>query len=379
MTNPVVSLRDWVPEVEAAGLIARQLSGTAFIPDHLKVWRNPEERNPAKRVLDQDATTAQVAAVFMAGQEIDLPPMASLRAFVIIRGQVAMYAIAARALLLSHGHDIVVVESTGQRAKVRAKRNGTDQWQEATWDLPRATTAGLYPGHPDGRWRKDPKAMLVARATAEASRWVAADAMLALPPMAEEIEDGDALPPAPEQLAIGAPEANGAGTTAPAAADGGTSTVKRKRTTKARAALPTAAPPVTAGETEPGPMNQGPQLEPGRHAPPPPDPSPVPEEPTPPPPRPTKSQLDKLHAGLREIHVIGREEGLALLSAWAGRRDPETDEPVAITSSTDLTPAEMNVVLERIDALRSVGGVVVGHDDQPDPPPDDSDLENRTP
>jgi hypothetical protein len=320
----VLSLQNWALEAQAAAGIAKALAPTAFVPDHLRVWTNPAERDPAKRILDLDGTVAQVTAVLLAGQELEFGPMASLRAFVIIRGTVALYAIAARALLLRHGHEIIVAESTSSRAIVRGRRAGSDEWQVSTWDLDRARTAGLFPGHVDGNWRKQTKAMLVARATAEASRWVAADAMLGLPLIAEEVDDhmaGVSDGQAPDDEAE-----------APAAAS---KTAKRK-TAAARAALPAA--PLVAPEQQQSP-------------------DPPSSEPPPGTPRPTKAQLAKLHAGLREMRITGAEEGLALVSAWAGRR---------ITSTGHLTRPEMDAVLDRITGLLSLRD----NDQREDVPPD---------
>jgi hypothetical protein len=316
-----LSLRGWAAEAEAAAGIAKALAPTAFVPEHLRVYTNPLERDPAKRELDYEATVAQIAAVLLAGQELQFQPMASLRAFVIIRGSVALYAIAARALLQWHGHEIIVRDSTSTRAIVAGRRAGDENWQVSTWDLDRAKIAGLYPGHPEGNWRKQTKAMLVARATAEAARWIASDAMLGLPLIAEELEDADReiLPEAAPDL--GEP---------PAGAKRGTS----KRKTEHRAELP-ALPPVppqggpTAGAGVPAadPAQQGTKA--------------------------TKAQLGKLHAGLNEIGVTGRTEGLALISAWAGRR---------VAQTSDLARSEIDVVFERLDALRAIRA----HDDAPD-------------
>jgi hypothetical protein len=328
--NGALTLRGWALEAEAAAGIAKALAPTAFVPEHLRVYENPQERNPALKVLDFDATVQQVAAVLLAGQELEFPPMASLRAFVIIRGTVALFAIAARALLQRHGHDIVVVESTSTRAIVRGRRAGTDQPQQSVWDLDRAKTAGLYPGHPDGNWRKQTKAMLVARATAEVARWIASDAMLALPLVAEEVED------APNEIMEAAPDDASANGQPPAAK----STAKRK--TAVRAALP--APASGTGEGPPPPV------------------LPVPEEPAPPGPKATRPQLNKLHAGLTDIEVTGREEGLALVAAWAGRK---------VSSTANLTRDEIGVVLERLDKLRALRAA---EPDEPPPeqhPPDD--------
>lgn len=332
--NGALSLRGWAAEAEAAANIAKALAPTSFIPDHLKVWTNPQERNPAKRELDYDSTVAQVAAVLLAGQELELGPMASLRAFVIIRGTVTLYAIAARALLLHQGHDVIVVESNSSRAIVRGRRAGSDDWQTSTWDTERARTAGLWPGGTDSAWRKQTKAMLVARATAEASRWVAADAMLGLPLIAEEVEDAEI-----ELVPVPAIEA-------PAAAEPAGRTTRR-RTAPKRAELP-----------------KGPGL-------PPPEPPPavVPDEPARTGPRPTKGQLAKLHAMLGKLQITGPEEGLALVSAWAGH-------PIA--STRDLTPDELQTVYGRIEALLSIAAQdQAGEEDQAAQAP--ADEEHQAP
>jgi hypothetical protein len=321
-----LSLRGWAEEAQAAAGIAKALAPTAFVPDHLRVWTNPKERDPDKRILDLDSTVAQVTAVLLAGQELEFGPMASLRAFVIIRGTVALYAIAARALLLRAGHEVVVVESTQSRAIVTARRAGSETWQTSTWDIDRAKLAGLFPGHQDGNWRKQTKSMLVARATAEGCRWVAADAMLGLPLIAEEVADDHAGEQEP-------PDAENAAAAEPAAP-------RQRKTAKARAALPAAAPPL------PVPEQQQPS-----------------SEPPPGTPRPTKPQLAKLHIQLRDIGVVNAEEGLALLSAWAGRR---------LTSSAHMTREELDTVFERMAALRAAQA---GDQREDQPPADDTPEE----
>jgi hypothetical protein len=306
--NGVLTLRGWAAEAEAAANIAKALAPTSFIPDHLKVWTNPAERDRDKRVLDYESTVAQIAAVLLAGQELELSPMASLRAFVIIRGTVALYAIAARALLLHAGHDIVVKESTSIRAVVMGRRAGTEDWQTATWDTERARVAGLFPGGTDGNWRKQTKAMLVARATAEVSKWVAADAMLGLPPIAEEVEDADReIAPAAEIDGPATEPAKAAKTTG-------------RRNAPKRAALP-------RGPTAPAPEPPGAK---------------VPEQRGP---QPSKAQLGKLHTMLGKLRITGPEEGLGLISVWAGH---------PVTSTKDLTPDELQIVFERIESLLTI-------------------------
>jgi len=333
-TNGALSLRGWAAEAEAAAGIAKALAPTPFVPDHLRVWDPPEEKNPAKRQLDYEGTVATVAAVLLAGQELGLDPMASLRSFVVIRGTVTMYAVAARALLMHHGHEIVVKESTSERAVVMARRADSENWQTVTWDMTRAKLAGLWPGHTDGNWRKQPKAMLVARASAEAARWVAADALLGLPLIAEELEDAEHEAPAEIESAA----------TAAAAQDGEAKTAKRKTPPK-RAALP-AAPP-----EEPPPV-------------------PPPRQPAPPGPKITGPQLAKLHAGLKDLQITGPEEGLGMVSVWAGRK---------VESTQALTSNEAHTVITRIDDLLSIVAQIQARGGEPgdgEPPPAEEQQEH---
>src|SRR5579862_9551896 len=109
----LATLQSWAVEAEAA----------AVIPDTLRRWL-PAERNAAK-VLDFDATVATVTAALLTGQELGFRPMASLRVIDVIRQTPALRAVGLRALLLSHGHEILVIETTETRARVRGRRAGT--------------------------------------------------------------------------------------------------------------------------------------------------------------------------------------------------------------------------------------------------------------
>lgn len=335
--SAAVSLRGWALEAEAAAGIARALAPTPFVPDQLRRYVNPEA--PAsQRELDFEGTVATVSAVLLAGQELEFGPMASLRAITIIRGSVALYAIACRAILQRHGHDIIIKESTDNRAIVMARRAGTNDWQTATWTLDRARLMGLYPGKPDSNWRRQPKSMLVARATAEAARWVASDAMLGLPMIVEEVEDTEA-----ELLALppGQADDNGQGSTG---AEPRQATAKRKR----RGPAASSSPPALAPEPS---------------APPAPPPRPT-DHPRPDEPGITPPQRSKLYAGLKDIGVgarDNREEALALLGAWIGR---------TVTSTSDLTQAEAGTVLDRLQALKTIGArPAAAQQEEPDPDP----------
>ena len=80
------------------------------------------------------------------------------------------------------------------------------------------------------------------------------------------------------------------------------------------------------------------ELPAGSATPPPTEPaSDVPQPPDDDKPRATKAELAKLHAGLRDVGVTGRPEGLALVAAWAEHPD--------LKSTGHLTPGEMAKVL----------------------------------
>jgi len=363
-TSHAVSLQAWAAEAEAAAGIARALAPTPFVPEQLRRYINPDAR-PQDRQLDYEGTVATVTAVLLAGQELGFGPMASLRSITVIKGTVGLYALAARALLQQRGHEIVVKDSTSTRAVVDGRRAG-GEWQRATWDLDRAKAARLYPGTEFSNWRTQTKAMLVARATAEVARWVASDAMLGLPLMAEEIEDGpeaNGQAPAIANVATG-PEGPAPGKELPAAPPPeGAKTATKRRTAPKRAALPAAAP---AGDRPPPAPPEPPMPEPEPPPPPEQPPAPIPAEPVPPAEKLPQKTRARILAGLRSMHITGREESLALISAWVGR---------TVESTNDLSQDEAHVVIERTDALLSLGAAKVDQADEetPDPPPEDDD------
>lgn len=159
----------WAQAAEAAYRLAEQLCASKFVP---VAYRNKP---------------IEGAAAIMAGAEVGLSPMASMRAFDDIQGTPAPKAITLRAIVQSHGHDILIKESSNAQAVVVGRRKGDTEWQTCTWTIDRATQAGYPNKNPN--WRTNPAAMLVARATAEVCRWVASDAIMGMPYSAEEIYD----------------------------------------------------------------------------------------------------------------------------------------------------------------------------------------------
>lgn len=162
-------LNTWADEARKIHQIALSLAGTSFVPRSMQ--GRPDE----------------VTGAILAGRELGLEPMASLRALDIIDGTPTLRAVAYRGLVQSRGHQVWVEESTETRAVVRGRRKGEPNVQTSTWTAERARKAGLAGKK---NWQAHPAAMLVARATAEVCRLIAADVLIAVPYVTEEIDEG---------------------------------------------------------------------------------------------------------------------------------------------------------------------------------------------
>jgi hypothetical protein len=161
-------LRDWAEEADAAHRVAKMLVVTSFVPVHYR------------------DKPAEAAAAILAGSELGFDPIASLNAFYPIQGTSAPKALTLRAVVQGKGHEFELVESTPQRCIMRGRRRGAENWQQVTWSLERARQLGLTSRD---QWRKQPQAMLVARATSELARLIGADALMGIPYSYEELQD----------------------------------------------------------------------------------------------------------------------------------------------------------------------------------------------
>jgi hypothetical protein len=167
----VQRLSDWAHSADAAYAVAQRLSDSAFVPAQFR------------------GKPVETTAAILAGLEVGLQPMAALRSFDIIQGQAAARAITLRAVVQAQGHEMVLVESTASRCRMKGKRKGSDEWQTVTWTIDRAKDLGLTG---KDNWKKQPAAMLTARATSELARLIASDAILGIGYSAEEVADGGA-------------------------------------------------------------------------------------------------------------------------------------------------------------------------------------------
>jgi hypothetical protein len=278
--SPRQTLLSWANDANMVYDVARRIATTSFAP--LAFRGKPEE----------------ITAAILAGAELGFDPMAALRSINVINGTPALSAMAQRAVLQSRGHTLLVVESTQTRALVRGRRADGGDWQESLWTIDRAKQMGLAGKE---NWRNQPTAMLVARATAECARLVAADALLGMPYAVEELADGGASAP---------------DTPPPAVAHGATAVRTVRRAPKVAEPGPVAPPPETAPDApvaaEPAP-GEGITLE----------------------------QSVALHARLRESGLGERAAGLRYIGTVIGR-------PVG--STKELTIGEAAAALDALAA-----------------------------
>src|SRR5689334_18289989 len=145
-TDSMDRLARWVDQARAVQQIAEGICSTSFAPAAYR------------------GKPAEATAAILAGAELGFDPMASLRAFDNIQGTPAPKAMTLRAVTLAAGHEIRVAESTELRCVVDGRRRGDTDWQTSIWTIERAEKMGLTGKE---QWKKQPAAMLIARATSE--------------------------------------------------------------------------------------------------------------------------------------------------------------------------------------------------------------------
>jgi hypothetical protein len=160
----------WIASIAEVAQLAAYICETPFVPMGLR------------------GNAPATAATILYGREIGVPPITALQTMHVINGRVGMAAELMRARVLAAGHEIEVVESTAAVCRMRGRRRGTERWAEVQWSKGDAQQAGLSG---DG-WRKYPRAMLVARASAELCRLVFPDVTHGM--LATEEIDTEAAP-----------------------------------------------------------------------------------------------------------------------------------------------------------------------------------------
>ena len=283
----------WANDARQAATVAQSLAPTPFVPQSLRATKTSTDETTDSI---NRRTAANITAAILTGAELGLTPMASLRSIVVIQGTPAMTAMALRGLVQAKGHEIWVESSSDSRAVVCGRRAGADQVEKAVWTIDRARQLGLTG---KDNWKKQPESMLIARATSEVARRIAADALLGLPYSVEEI--ADTVETEPQRTA-------------------------RRRSQREPAPVPEPpldeSPPEVPSQEESAPVSG--QLD-------------VMPDVVPPI---TDAQSKKLHALLRENDLAARDDALAYISGVIGHD---------ITTTKELSKAEASRVIDSFE------------------------------
>lgn len=133
------------------------ITGGGFLPPHIK-------------------QEGELLAVILAGKELGIPPMASIRGIRLIKGQVALDAALQLGLIIRAGCKFRWLEdgSNGTSAALELSRDGQEPFI-SRFTLADAQRAGLVKD--GGNWKSYPPAMLRARCVSAAGKAYAPDVM----------------------------------------------------------------------------------------------------------------------------------------------------------------------------------------------------------
>lgn len=158
----------FVQEAREVHKIAIALSTTAFVPAAMK--GKPEE----------------ITGAILFGRELGLDPMMALQTINIIQGRPTLTANAMRGLAMAAGVEFRLDETTETRCVMSALSPGAAGWTTVSWTLDQARKLGLLSKE---NWKNQPGAMLIARATSQLCRLVAANVLIGAPYSTEEVRD----------------------------------------------------------------------------------------------------------------------------------------------------------------------------------------------
>lgn len=155
-----------------AWTLAQKIANTDFVPGAMR--GKPEA----------------VLAAMLTGHEAGIGPMASLAKIHVVDGRPGMAAELMRAIVLRDGHEFWIEESSSTKVTVGGKRKGSERETRVTWTLDDGRQANLLN---KSNWKTYPRAMLLARATAELCRAIFPDVLAGISYTVEELADGDVL------------------------------------------------------------------------------------------------------------------------------------------------------------------------------------------
>lgn len=181
------ALRQFAADGKAALEIAYSIAPTPFVPTSYK-RPNSDEWYPVERIAQN------VAAAWLAGDEVGLKPMQALQAIDVIEGRPALNARSMRALVQAHGHEIWIEEQpttvpedrSSMAVTIAGRRKDSDHIERVVWTWRRAQQQELSTKK---NWRRMPIDMLIARATSAICRLIASDVLMGLAYSQEELQD----------------------------------------------------------------------------------------------------------------------------------------------------------------------------------------------
>lgn len=151
----------------------------AIIPRTVDEVNDLAERFAKSTLLPKSmqGKAADVLVTIMAGQEMGLSPMASLRAIHVIEGKPVLSADGMVALVLGSGKAkyFARVAESDTSVTYETCRAGTDTPRRCTWTMAMARAAAV---EKKDNWRLYPRAMLAARAKSELARDVYPDVLM---------------------------------------------------------------------------------------------------------------------------------------------------------------------------------------------------------
>lgn len=151
----------------------------AIVPRTLDEVSDLAERFSKSSLLPKSmqGKAADVLVTIMAGAEMGLSPMASLRAIHVIEGKPVLSADGMVALVLGSGKAkyFTRVAESDTAVTYETCRVGTETPRQCTWTLSQAKAAAL---DKKDNWRMYPRAMLSSRAKAELARDVYPDVLM---------------------------------------------------------------------------------------------------------------------------------------------------------------------------------------------------------
>lgn len=152
---------------------------TALVPSTIAETKDLASLLSKSNLLPPDliGKEANVFMSIMAGRELGIPPMASIRGISIIKGRPTLTADLMCAVVVSRKltkNGFKKIEATATRATYEVHRVDRDEPDRVTWTIEDAKTAGLLG---KDNWKGYPRQMLAARAKAELARDVFPDVL----------------------------------------------------------------------------------------------------------------------------------------------------------------------------------------------------------